>query len=569
MGDIDYSKQDFVDINNRLFRLGRNKINENSKGIKDLDDDNKSKGEKNLLVYGSELINNLNQINYTFKQLEDYIFVPITKGKTKKDIKKIIDKGYSGSVDELKEPTSTLESAFSALDSDDIIPDLEIPEMPPYQHYKFVDNMNYLSYDELTAQLPIVTDEIGRIYEVILNEIDSEGITLPLGGLTDDIIDKIFKTKLTTLKEMINYLFGLRTEQRNIMDSINYEEKALEEAPETIEEAPVKKRTKQQILEDITEQTKDKPFTEGMLESAAATPLDEEAEEPVKTFEKIKFPEPGKDLTTLKEILETKKVENKTVYLQNELKNLGFTGAISTLSQKAIKNLIDVYESKTGSGRYKGGVGKKGMKKGMKKGVTTPVTPVTPGAPSISPSVVDEDEDSEDETDPADEVKKNDVVAKALDKSMKDAANIPQKSPIPGYITKIYELMTNLVQFIGRTNVLYISRIKKNLNYLDEDQVKLIYEAISKFKNNLRILKDFNNKGNALIKDTLYNQVEKETINLYNEIYNSIRNYSKMKDYTILAGSGMRNYYMDPMYGGYFIQSDDPFIRHSTTKRFL
>jgi hypothetical protein len=26
---------------------------------------------------------------------------------------------------------------------------------------------------------------------------------------------------------------------------------------------------------------------------------------------------------------------------------------------------------------------------------------------------------------------------------------------------------------------------------------------------------------------------------------------------------------MDPMSGGYFIQSDDPFIRHSTTKRFL
>jgi hypothetical protein len=129
--------------------------------------------------------------------------------------------------------------------------------------------------------------------------------------------------------------------------------------------------------------------------------------------------------------------------------------------------------------------------------------------------------------------------------------------------------MTNLVQFIGRTTLLYLTKIKKNLNYLDEDQVKLIYNAISKFKDNLKILKEFNNKGNALIKDTLYNQVEKETINLYNEIYNSIRNYSKMKDYTILAGSGMRNYYMDPMSGGYFIQSDDPFIRHSTTKRFL
>ena len=65
MGDIDYSKQDFIDINNRLFRIARNKISENSKGIKDLDDDNKTKGESNLVVYGSELINNLNQM-YSF-----------------------------------------------------------------------------------------------------------------------------------------------------------------------------------------------------------------------------------------------------------------------------------------------------------------------------------------------------------------------------------------------------------------------------------------------------------------------------------------------------------------------
>ena len=110
--------------------------------------------------------------------------------------------------------------------------------------------------------------------------------------------------------------------------------------------------------------------------------------------------------------------------------------------------------------------------------------------------------------------------------------------------------------------------LASNLIYLDEDQVKLIYTAISKFKDNLQILKDFKNKGSALIKDTLYNQVEKETLNLYNEIYNSIRNYSTMKDYTVMAGSGMVNY-MDPLSGGYFIQSDSPFIRHSTTKRFL
>ena len=34
MTDIDYSKNDFIDINNRLFRLGRNKMSENSIPLK-------------------------------------------------------------------------------------------------------------------------------------------------------------------------------------------------------------------------------------------------------------------------------------------------------------------------------------------------------------------------------------------------------------------------------------------------------------------------------------------------------------------------------------------------------
>ena len=33
------------------------------------DDDKKEQGEKNLEIYGAELINNLKQINYTFSQI--------------------------------------------------------------------------------------------------------------------------------------------------------------------------------------------------------------------------------------------------------------------------------------------------------------------------------------------------------------------------------------------------------------------------------------------------------------------------------------------------------------------
>ena len=37
-----------------------------------------------------------------------------------------------------------------------------------------------------------------------------------------------------------------------------------------------------------------------------------------------------------------------------------------------------------------------------------------------------------------------------------------------------------------------------------------------------------------------------------------------------LEGSGReKQKYNDPMCGGFFIQSDNPFIKYSTTKRFL
>jgi hypothetical protein len=157
-----------------------------------------------------------------------------------------------------------------------------------------------------------------------------------------------------------------------------------------------------------------------------------------------------------------------------------------------------------------------------------------------------------------------------VNKSLVDTVNTNQKTPTPTYMAKVYELITNLVQFIGRTTVLFITRIKKNLSYLDEDKYTQIKNEIVKFKRNLQILKDL--KYTSLIKETLFNQVEKETVGLYNEINDSIRNFSKLKSYTSLEplkleGSG--NYYMDPMLGGYFIQSDSPFITHSTTKRFL
>jgi hypothetical protein len=99
---------------------------------------------------------------------------------------------------------------------------------------------------------------------------------------------------------------------------------------------------------------------------------------------------------------------------------------------------------------------------------------------------------------------------------------------------------------------------------MDEDQIKIIVDNYTKLKPNLDKLNYYKNTGGALIKETLYNQLTKETLGLYNEINDSIRNVKKIKNYTIFSGAGMNQYR-----GGYFIQSDNPFIMHTTTKRFL
>lgn len=446
MTTIDYSKNDFIDINNRLFRQARKNIGENNVAIKDLDDGLQQGQTENLLYYGSELINNLKQINYTFDQLEQYIFVPSKVNK--KNIKRVIEAGVKALVEDIKADTLPIE---------ELVPD----ELVPPKTARDIVIERYVNFDapkadeiysktELEEFRVKCDEEMKNIRKIIMALTKEVGV---IGAKDDEII-----------KELKFYIDYLKMQYALI-------EKRLEEEPEG----------------------------EGV----------EETKEP-------------------EEVLG----EEKSSELPIE-----------------------------GAGRMRGGVGKK---KGEPK---APKTPKTPKAKKAKEPVIEAPEDPDEFVDLIDdavvasETKEGLGDAEELDKSLVNAVNAGQKSPVPSYLTKIYELMMNLVQFIGKTNVLFITRIKKNINYLDEEQIKLIFEQIRQFKDKLQMLKNFKNKGGALIKDTLYTQVEKETLDLYNEINNSVRNYKKLKDFTIFSGAGLR--------GGYFIQSDSPFIKGSTTKRFL
>lgn len=146
--------------------------------------------------------------------------------------------------------------------------------------------------------------------------------------------------------------------------------------------------------------------------------------------------------------------------------------------------------------------------------------------------------------------------AKKLDSLLKETERASSKN----YITKINDLMSTLTQFVGQTNFLYISKVKKNLNFLEEEQIKAIYNEVIKLKPNLESLKTSIDFG-AIHIDTIYKNLSIETNNLYKSINDTIRNYSKLKDYRSFNGAGLM--------GGYFIESDSPFVRQSTTKRYL
>jgi hypothetical protein len=232
--------------------------------------------------------------------------------------------------------------------------------------------------------------------------------------------------------------------------------------------------------------------------------------------------------------------------------------AFRDLDAEKLLTIIERYNAGVNEGagrRLKGGAVKvKTPKKGKAKAPPTPEEDekISNALETLDPSV-------------AGQVKTNLDLSEVLDDTLITVSNAKQNTPVPAYLTKINELMTSLIQFIGRTTVLYITRILKNINYLDEEQIRLIYSSIQNFKGNLDILERNQSKGGALIKDTLYTQVKKETEGLYNIINNSIRNISKLKDYTIFSDKKLEGGYF-----GYFNDGDLPrFAERSPTKRFL
>jgi hypothetical protein len=502
MNTIDYSKNDIFDVNNRLFRIARNNISALEEPIKDMDDHEQQNAENNLLIYGSELINNLNQINYTFQQLESYIFVP--SKITKKNIKAVIEEGTNAKVEDIKAPTPPLpvEEVLEPLP--------EQPEDENFEENPEDDYRNDLEFE----------DELLDFIKNNKSFSKEEKLKIVLDALKDYNFTGLENIK--TLSDVKKYIKSIKREEPEFID---------DEEPEFIGE---EESNLERGLKDIDEEIQ--YYDDAMLK----------IQNEYDTLHK-------KDSTDAK-LEEYEKQYEKYLIGLEELKSI----------KKGIQQDLGILD---GSGRKKFLGGAKSQKK-VSKVAKSIVAKVKTPKKAKNP-VVNEDVDEfnyVDDNDVEDQQKSNLDDAQQLNKSLVDVVNTGQKTPVPMYISKIYELMTGLIQFIGRTTVLYITKIKKNLNYLSEEQYKKIYNAIEKFEGNLSILSQYKNKGGALIKDTLYNQLENETLGLYHEIYNSIRNYNKFVEY---KGSGIQHNKYDRLVGGYFIQSDNPFIEHSTTKRFL
>lgn len=727
MANIDYSKNDFIDINNQLFRRSRNNISENAIPIRNMDSANSENAKNNLQIYGSELINNLNQINYTLEQVETYLFVPskIVKGKVNQIV--VSDDDGDGGKGEPKTititqttPLSVIKAPLKPLDTqpidleedtslevfniliarlksrirerinkvqstgvddpeiDDLEDKLEDLEKRKDTLYPsgtttsdvldadvddFGDDVNFRVNPDLNFTLEQLNIIIPRYEKAIKKRVSKSLATGQLSSFSEDVDDELdfLKGKRLLIEEQIKQYSDMtnlsNTEEtmKNI-EAIMQITQELEEKEKLTEQEKQAKlesdkllnkiadgyygvlrddalrnlelqreadilRKRSELLLGIQRQTEGKELSKKKLKEAKKTELPFSVED---TYPPIKLNE---SLNTLIKMEQSKigKSELSVKDTQKFLKSLGFdTGFINKLnSRPKIEEYIKNYDESSGTfgaGRYRGGAKKDKLQvdivrdaisskpkfklTGVKKDLlrlegidqsdrnaislfnknttkddvlsfldTVQAKQSKPSQlPITDPLVLSENPE---EFEPLPEQAKDNAVAnlevaKKLDKILVKVTNMGQNTPVPSYLSKVAELITSLIQFIGRTTSLYITRIKKNLNYLDEEQVKLIYSANELMKSKLGMLKSYSDMSGALIKQTLYKQLEKELSGLYNQINDSIRNYTKLKDYTIFSKVGAgRSFGTDRMVGGYFIQSDNPFITHSTTKRFL
>lgn len=551
---MDYSQEDIININNQLFRRARNNMNENAEPIKDIDESNKLSAKSNLQIYGSELVNNLNQINYTFEQIESYLLVPskivkvkgsqlVVSDDTESNKPRVITLTPTTPISAIKSPTPPIEE-----EEEDELPGL-------FSRADF--DLDY-TLEDLEALIADYRQEIQRLID----------LNLPEDEYSAEIRNELYQ-----------------------LEMMRAQEKKKRGTPPVIRLPKPPPPPRQEEL--------DLPLPPALPALPAVPPPNKEFSRVDKTNKNLTAAEVEQQLIdTQQEIAKTRKqldklaTLNKTVKVKEGIKqrndyinDLGF-------------DLEYLYNyGLFGSGMYRGGAvikgkvidtspikemaSKKGFKvadvKALLKEAGFPKKEVSQlRKDNILQYLEDKDRvavqtetatatefDALDE-EPKDEAVANLGIAKELDTILNSVSNMGQNTPVPKYLDKVNELITNLIQFIGRTTVLYITRIKKNLNYLEEEQVKLIFDSTLKLKTNLSMLDGYKNMGGAIIKQTLYKQLVKETEGLYNEINNSIRNYNKLKDYTIFKGAGM-----DRLVGGYFIQSDNPFIRDTPTKRFL
>jgi hypothetical protein len=658
MTTVDYSKNDFIDINNQLFRRARNNIGEST--AEDIKVDDLSNNEA-VKIYGSELINNLKQINYTFEQIEAYVLMPskLTKENAPK-VKQNPDTKMIDLVDvsKLPEPPSVLPKKKRT--RDEIIQLLQEIDAGAQKLTEEAYRLSKLKKSKkINKMIKDIEDELERRrkqYQALEDELkeleDEESLSLPdlsvasydttpdLVGVDEDLvgIDEFDYSRFN--KELDYTVEELEREKERIREAIrrtdegggdvyvineNYyadlgyidglirnEKKKRKELPENPEFKQLKQDVaskREALLNGIYQYEPRFNFDEFFLDVRGDERFDKEFRN-LKTYLKQNFKglrqkdidQTGLDLSinviledelkqltteklgkvaqTLPEVpqvitlpkpppppkpkpkpepefgfsVPTKKVNPIAVegFLNKGnkeqaiavMKRLGWSDVDNSLSLQDLKNLLDSNQL-TGSGR--------GRKKKIVEGILSVETDAPP-----------------EEYNPDDFAPLPDSQKAQLETNLTDSKDLTKKlrgvkvNPtitLQQYQSKINELIMSLVRFIGKTNVLFITRIKKYLNSLDEEQIQMINIEIKKLKDNYDKIEFYKNYGGQIILQTVLTQLQKETLGLYSEINNIIRNYSKLKDYTIFAGAGLR--------GGYFIQSDNPFIRGSTTKRFL
>lgn len=546
---MDYSQDNFFQINKNLFQTGLTNMLKNDFKKPDNEDD-----LKKFDVTATEFNNNLDQINYTLKQIEVNILTPL-KPKVERELKEIelkvkkpkvikVKKLGKKALQKIADAKAIAEAEDEGSYYEDEGPDPEDEGPDP----EFID-----AEGGVVVKIPnYEDDQIFTKQGEILGFVEQIETKQEAKQLLAYVLLSFFNVK------KVNEVFNTNAYKKELATNFN-------EALKIIVFKGKDDVGKEQALNDVKQILKS--FVEELFDTARGLVGVEDVEdiEGIDPVEKLNFDKvsaidtiafnKGEILRKLEDLYNKLILEDPTKKDEYDDRFLNINDAFDRIEETYLEGLkilnvgdeflppVNFYDELQGGDNE--------------------IFQLLENMGEIPENVIDEPiPDLENPDAPVDPILVNIIeIADAVDEKLIQVASdvesliINSKSSklsklgLTPVFNKVFDLISNLIKFIGITDVLYKGRIKKNINYLDEDEVDDIKTKISLFEENIDIVKLFiplfDSPSEIKYKTILF-QLIKISTQLLNSVNNSIGQYNPRKPNKSKGKGGLFGFNIGP-----------------------